>query len=121
MECDRRYDHLVNFADYLKGKTLSLSCSLETTRKFVLTANLAFESAGTIAKIDRAFLEMKDGAGQPIDALQAADDFLCVKDIETILQQSMASQKLFSELGVPWAQRREPFGAAGYQKFERYK
>ena len=121
MECDRRYDHLVNFADYLKGKTLSLSCSLETTRKFVLTANLAFESAGTIQNIGAEFAEKLDGNGHPVAALRAPDDFLCVKDIEMILQRAVADRKLFSELGVPWAQRREPFGAAGYQKFERYK
>ncbi len=121
IECDRRYDHLVNFAGFLQGTSPQLSCSLEATRKFVLTANLAFESAGKITRIDPTFLKRKNGAGQPIDSLQAADDFLHIKDIDLILQRSITSRRLFSELGVKWAEGRKAFYASGYQEFSLYK
>lgn len=121
VDCDRRYDHLVNFTDFLKGETPRLSCSLETTRKFVLTANLAFESAGNIEKIGSPFVEKKDVNGQTVDELHEVDDFLCIRDIASILQQAVAGRKLFSELGVGWAESRKPFYALGYKEFNLYK
>ena len=121
IDCDRRYDHLVNFTDYLKGETQHLSCSLEATRKFVLTANLAFESAGTIQKIGIPFVEKKDVNGHSINELREIDDFLCITNIASILQQSIEGKKLFSELGIAWAQGRKPFFASGYKEFKLYK
>jgi len=62
VECDRRHDHLVNFTDFLAGRTDRLSCPLEATRKFVLTANLAFESAGKTKKLTKSL--RKSGMGR---------------------------------------------------------
>jgi predicted dehydrogenase len=121
VESDRRYDHLVNFTDYLKGKTPTLSCTLEATRKFVLTANLAFESAGKTRKIDDVYTEKRDGQGRSVDTLKHVDDFLCVKNIESIMTLAVKSKKLFSEMGVEWAKGTEPFRAAGYREFNLFK
>jgi predicted dehydrogenase len=121
IECDRRYDHLVNFTEYLKGTTSRLSCSLEAARKFVLTANLAFESAGTIQKIDVPFLEKHNAQGHPIAALHGADDFLCIKNIDAILCQAVKTGKLFSEQGIEWAAGRAPVFAGGYKAFKLYE
>ena len=115
MESDRRYDHLVNFTDFLTGKTNRLSCPIETTRKFVLTANLAFESAGKTRRIDEAFTEKQDGQGQSVDQLKHGDDVLCIKNIESIMKTAVTSKRLFSELGVEWATGTEPFHCAGYR------
>jgi len=121
IDCDRRYDHLLNFVQYLRQETPHLSCSLEATRKFVLTANLAFESAGLSIPVAGRFVEMKNASGQPIDELKAADDYLCIKGIEQILEQSFTSRKMFSELEVEWAEKRNPVFAAGYQGFKLFR
>ena len=121
VESDRRYDHLVNFTDYLKGRTPKLSCTLEATRKFVLTANLAFESAGKTRKINDVYTEKRDGQGRIVDTLKHVDDFLCVKNIELIMRLAVKSKKLFSEMGVEWAKGTEPFRAAGYREFKLFK
>jgi predicted dehydrogenase len=121
VESDRRYDHLVNFTDYLKGRTPKLSCPLEATRKFVLTANLAFESAGKTNKISDVYAEKRDGQGRIVDTLNHSDDFLCVKNIELIMKLAAKSKKLFSEMGVEWATGTEPFRAAGYREFNLFK
>jgi predicted dehydrogenase len=121
VESDRRYDHLVNFTDYLKGRTSKLSCPLEATRKFVLTANLAFESAGKTRKISDVYTEKRDGQGRIVDTLQHVDDFLCVKNIELIMKLAAKSKKLFSEMGVEWATGTDPFRAAGYREFDLFK
>jgi predicted dehydrogenase len=121
VESDRRYDHLVNFIDYLKGRTTMLSCTLEATRKFVLTANLAFESAGKTRKINDVYTEKWDGQGRRVDNLKHVDDFLCVKNIELIMNLAVKSKKLFSEMGVEWATGTEPFRAAGYREFNLFK
>jgi predicted dehydrogenase len=121
VESDRRYDHLVNFTDFLKGRTPKLSCTLEATRKFVLTANLAFESAGKTRKISEVYTEKWDGQGRRIDNLKHVDDFLCVKNIESIMELAVKSKKLFSEIGVEWATGTKPFRAAGYREFKLFK
>lgn len=121
IECDRRYDHLVNFTDYLQGATDSLSCSLEATRKFVLTANLAFESAQAIQKIGVPFVEKSSANGQPIAILHEADDFVYIKDIEPILRQAVKERKLFSELGLAWTAGRSPIAAGDYKAFKLYE
>jgi predicted dehydrogenase len=121
VESDRRYDHLVNFTDYLKGRTPTLSCTLEATRKFVLAANLAFESAGKTRNISDVHTEKRDGQGRIVDTLKHVDDFLCVKYIESIMTAAVKSKKLFSEMGVEWATGTAPFRAAGYREFKRFK
>ena len=121
VECDRRYDHLLNFVDYLRGRTSKLSCSIEDTRKFVLTSNLAFESARSIRKVGSEFIRQRDGLGQIVSSLKNPEDYLFVQDIDLILQQAVAERKLFSELGIDWAVRSEPAFASGYDKFDLFK
>jgi predicted dehydrogenase len=121
VESDRRYDHLVNFTDYLKDGTRKLSCTLEATRKFVLTANLAFESAGKTRKISDFYTERWDGQGRSVDQLKHLDDFLCIKNIELIMKKAVKNKRLFSEMGVEWATGTKPFRAAGYREFRLFK
>jgi predicted dehydrogenase len=121
VKSDRRYDHLVNFTDFLTGRTNGLSCPLEATRKFVLTANLAFESAGKTRSIDEVFTEKRDGQGQSVDQLKHFDDFLCIKNIGSIMKTAVKSKRLFSEMGVEWATGTEPFHAAGYREFKLFQ
>jgi predicted dehydrogenase len=121
VKSDRRYDHLVNFTDFLTGRTNSLSCPLEATRKFVLTANLAFESAGKTRRIDDIYAEKRDGQGQSVDQLKHVDDFLCIKNITSIMETAVTSKRLFSEMGVEWAAGTEPFHSAGYREFKRFQ
>jgi hypothetical protein len=121
VESDRRYDHLVNFTDYVNGKTAKLSCPIEATRKFILTANLAFESAGKTRGISGSFIEKRDKQGQIINQLKDVDDFLCIKKIDWIMKSAVTSQRLFSEMGVEWATGTEPFRAAGYREFKLFQ
>jgi len=121
VKSDRRYDHLVNFTDFLAGRTDRLSCPLEATRKFVLTANLAFESAGRTRSIDEVFTEKRNGQGQSVDQLKHVDDFLCIQNIGSIMKTAVKSKRLFSEMGVEWATGTEPFHAAGYREFKLFQ
>jgi len=118
---DPRYDHLVNFADYLQRRTAKLSCTLEATRKFVLSANIAFESAGKTRKIRALFTEILDGEGRSVDKMQHVDDFLHVKEIESIMKEAITKRKLFSEIGTEWATETKPFHAAGYREFKLFR
>jgi predicted dehydrogenase len=43
--------------------------------------------------------------------------FLVVDGLEELLHQSADEGKLFSELGVPWAGKGEPYAMSGYSKF----
>ena len=121
VESDRRYDHLVNFTDFLTGRTNRLSCPLEATRKFVLTTNLAFESARNTRRIDEVSTEKRDGQGRSVDQLKHVDDFLCIKNIGSIMKTAVSSKRLFSEMGVEWAMSTEPFRAAGYREFKLFQ
>lgn len=121
MESDPRYDHLVNFTDFLTGRTNRLTCPIEATRKFVLTANLAFESAGKPRRIDEVYTEKRDGRGRSVKQLKHIDDFLCIKHITSIMEKAVTSKRLFSEMGVEWAKGTEPFHSAGYREFKRFQ
>lgn len=119
--CDRRIDHLRNFAEVLQGKSERLSCTLEDTRKFVLTANLAFESAQSIYRVDESAIHRMDGKGNHVEKLEAADDYLFVRQMDTILAQAAREQRLFSEIGVEWARSTASVLSAGYREFKLFR
>ena len=120
VESDRRYDHLVNFADYLEGRNCTLSCPLETTRKFVLTANLAFESAGRPRPIREAYTEKRNEQDQTVEYLSESEDHLCIKNIEPIIRHAVTRKALFSEMSVEWAVSTKPVPAKGYREFRMF-
>lgn len=119
--CDPREDHLLNFADFLQGRTDRLSCPLEDTRKFVLTANLAFESARTIGKIPEDHCERRDAQGERVAELRHADHFVCIRDIDEIIPRAIAGKRLFSQLDVEWATGTQPVRSEGYREFRLFK
>ncbi len=120
IESDRRYDHLINFTQYLEGHAHTLSCPLEATRKFVLAANLAFESAGKTRSIGEAYTEKRNEQGQTVEYLSEGEDYLCIKNIESIIKQAIARKALFSEMGVEWAISTKSIPAKGYQEFRMF-
>jgi hypothetical protein len=120
VESDRRYDHLVNFTDHLEGRHCRLSCPLETTRKFVLAANLAFESAGKTRPIREAYTEKRNEQGQTVEYLRESEDYLCIKNIESIVKHAVTRKALFSEMGVEWATGTKPVPARGYREFRMF-
>lgn len=108
VESDRRLDHLVNFADVLQGRAPQLSCTLGATRKFVLTANLAFESAKRTVPIGEPWIIREE-------------ESLSVRDIAAVLERAADSRRLFSELDVPWARGTAPVAAEGYKEFKLFR
>ncbi len=118
---DNRYAHLLNFADFLTGRADRLACPLDVTERFVLTANLAFESAGRPVKIDGEHRDWRDENGRSTDTLSRPGDFVMVKHIDEIIKRAAAEKKLYSELGIAWAKAGKKCHASGYKEFNLFK
>ena len=70
------------------GQVRKLSCRLEATRKFVLAANLAFESAGRTRPISEAYTHKRNGERRTVEHLSQSEDYLCIKNIESIVKHA---------------------------------
>ncbi|MBW5446478.1 hypothetical protein GE107_10435 [Cohnella sp. CFH 77786] len=110
---ERRYRNLIRTMDGVDGR---LDVSLESARKFTLTANGAFESACRIKPVPSSFVRLSDAADEP---------GAYIEGIETTIKEAFAAGKLFSEMGVPWAMPSGPFELKGFhafpQRFELYR
>jgi len=108
---DPRDDMFRNAARHLRGLDAELNCPLAMTCAHVLAVNGAFESAGDPVRIPREFIETRHDPDR--------GKLLHILDIEELRERAIAGRKLFSDLGVPWAQPTEPFDLTGYERFER--
>jgi predicted dehydrogenase len=86
-----------------------LLCPLDMTRPFTLAVNAAFESAETIHTIP----------GDALDMLRVDDQEkqIAITGISAILQEAFDANALFSEIGVPWARKRDVFDTTDYTRF----
>ncbi|MHA6484679.1 Gfo/Idh/MocA family protein [Paenibacillus sp. strain BS8-2] len=103
---ERRYRNLIRAIEGTEG----LDVSLESARKFTLAANGAFESAIRIKPIASSRVQTSESPGEP---------GAYIEGIETTIKEAFASGKLFSEMGVPWAEPSEPFALKEYRSFPR--
>lgn len=101
----------VNMVEHLfEGK--QLYCPLEITRNFVLASNGAFESSGRIYGIPDEYLEISNENGKI---------YTYIKNIKEIIDEAAENKKLFSEIGVPWSKKTEPFDLTNYKKFNMFR
>ncbi len=89
-------------------------CGLAEAGTHVMAINLAFESAGRIATVPQ----------EHTCRTAAADgsELVRIRGMEEALQEAQARGVLFSDLGLPWAQKSELYAAEGYAGFpQRYE
>jgi predicted dehydrogenase len=92
-----RTDLLEELLEVSAGRSESLSCDLATTAGFVATLHSVAVSAGRPVQIpSRHVRTYRDGD----------EEFVHVAGIEKVVRRAGASARLFSELGVPWAEAR---------------
>jgi predicted dehydrogenase len=84
-------------------------CGLGEAEPHVLAIDLAFESSGGIATIGPE--HVAQGTAGDGSAL------VRVEGMEGLLRQALASGRMFSELGAPWARATRPVAARGYGRF----
>jgi len=99
-----------NFARCVRGEESRLCCPVSETRPYQLAANGAFESSGTVHKVDPEYI-IRESEGDSVATT--------IKDIPDIIGQAIEEQKLFSDLGIPWAEPTETFYLAGYREFPK--
>jgi len=77
-------------------------------RNHVLAVDLAFESSGGITALP--------GSECKVNAL-GDDSRTVMQGLDSIVERAFAEFKLFSELGIPWAQPPSEVSGAGYTEF----
>ena len=97
-----------NIAQAVRDPAVALYTPIEATRNFTLTLNAAFESSKAARQIPADYLAIGDADG---------DQSVYVKGIEDIVDEGFRTRKLFSEMGVPWAHKTEPFETESYTEF----
>ncbi|MDD5459477.1 MAG: hypothetical protein PHF37_08815 [Phycisphaerae bacterium] len=84
------------------------AATLETCRPFTVSVNGVFESCGCPHRIDKKHIRrFEDG-----DSVKTV-----IEDIDSILQAAHSAGKLFSEIGVDWAKKSDPFDVGEYKQF----
>ena len=83
--------------------------SIADTRSHVLLTNGAYESARTVRTVPPDYID--EQSTKDNDVVPA------IRAINSLARQAAAEHRLFSELGVPWAQASPVFDLAGYQRF----
>lgn len=102
---ERRYRNLIGA---IEGRHDRLDVGIASARLFTLVANGAFESAERIRTVPDEYVLRSTEGDQPgayIDGIEAAT------------KEAFAAGKLYSELGVPWAEPTAPFDLEGYRSF----
>ena len=80
----------------------------EMCRAFTLAVNGAFESSGCINKIPPEHIE-RTTTGNQVKTV--------IRGIDEMIESSFQQNKLFSELGVPWAKSSEEISLEKYSRF----
>jgi len=100
---------LANFTEAVRaGDAGLLKCDLTMGRNFTLALNGAFESAGGTRGIPARYLRRSEERPGPRTVIEGVNEAIvrCAKE-----------DKLFSEIGCPWAVKTEPFDLTGYDRF----
>ena len=110
-ETDYRHDVFRNAIGMLRGKDDALNCPLSMTRHFMLAMNGAWLSAGVPKPIAAEHLKIyhddqTDSRGIEIEGINAAID------------RAAEEQTLYAEMGLPWAEPREPVSVENLTEFD---
>jgi predicted dehydrogenase len=100
---------LANFTQAVRaGDASLLKCDLKMGRNFTLAINGAFESSGRVHLVPSRWVGRTGSGG---------DARLVIEGIDEAIARCGREGRLFSDIGVPWAVRTEPFDLAGYGNF----
>ncbi|UUZ79109.1 hypothetical protein LJK88_28250 [Paenibacillus sp. P26] len=99
----------VNMCEYLRGDAERLYSSLADCRSFVMTANGAFTSTGSIHSIPKDALDIR-----PENDTIATT----IIGVQELFASASGSGKLFSELSVPWGVQTTKVDMSGYKKLQ---
>ncbi|HZG78890.1 MAG TPA: hypothetical protein VEZ72_23765, partial [Paenibacillus sp.] len=102
---ERRYRNLIGA---IEGRHDRLDVGIASARLFTLVANGAFESAERIRSVPDEYVLRSAEGDQP---------GAYIDGIEATTKEAFAAGKLYSELGVPWAEPTAPFDLEGYRSF----
>ncbi len=83
--------------------------SIEDTRNHVLFSNGAYESCGMVHNVPDAYVFR--------EALDGGDQSTTVPGINDLIQEAGEKERLFSEMGVPWAQPSPVCDVRHYNRF----
>lgn len=97
-----------NLSRFLLGEVDKLYCPVVETRPYQMTANAAFESSRAVHPVHPQYV-IREPQGDSVATF--------ITGLEETLEQAVVGKKLFSDLGVPWAMRTEPFAVHGYSHF----
>lgn len=87
--------------------------TLENSRNFVIAVNGAYDSAKKVRPIPEKYVK---------EFTTADNEFKTeLQDIEEIIGRAFQERKLFSDLGVEWAQKTETVNVEGYHEFNPFQ
>lgn len=112
LDWSKMYRPYIDVIRFLRRQSDRVGCSLEQTRNFVLTSNLAFESSCTIHAVPADFTHM-----EPCDGATT----VCIDGIADIIRNSQSERQMLSEYGVGWGAPAQPVAAEGYRRFEMFR
>jgi len=104
-----------NFAQAIRGEA-QLLCPPEICRSQTLVINAAHESCPRIASFPPDLIRTET-APETIPSSSPTGVFKRVRGLEALLRQAYASEKLFSEMNVAWANRGKTFQLKTYHQF----
>jgi len=102
------YDGLLRAIE--EGEDAQL-CPLTSTRIFTQVVNAAFESSGKPRAVDPAYVRRTPENGTIATVIDR---------LEEHMDQAFASNRLYSELGLPWGKSGKPVSLEGYDRFQAW-
>lgn len=114
-----RYEIFADFVDSLREDRAPI-CPPELARAHTLTIDAMHESCPQIVTVPEKYIDEIEGVEDYPPRAQAR--FRRIADLDGAMHRAYASRRLFSELGLPWAQsvRSAPFSTRGYDRFPRH-
>lgn len=114
-EASWTFEGFRNFVQAIRGET-RLLCPPEVCRSHTLVINAAHESCPHISSFPAELIHT-ESAPETIPSPLPEGIFKRVQDIDILLQQAYENEKLFSEMGVAWAQKGKVFSTREYAYF----
>ena len=105
---DGRDEVFRNACRVVRGKEDTLNCTLAMSRNYVLAMNGAFESCRRPRPVPDDYVT-RQAEGGTVKTW--------IGDIDDIIRRAADERKLFSDLGVPWAEPTDWFSLDGYRRF----
>lgn len=101
----------LNFIAAIADRRRDLYCSLASCRNFVLAANGAFLSSGSVHPVSADYVEVADSGGNPA---------VRIRGIAALFREAASARVLLSQLPTGWGVRTTAFDTAGFRAFRLF-